>query len=69
MQVKKKSEPYKAIALVRVPGAGPHESYKSVTHTIQDGKIIDTDASEGNLKSIAVESLKIAFVREFINRE
>lgn len=58
-----------AITLIRVPGVSPHEAWQSCVLTIEDGVVTDMAVSEGNLKKIAIETLKISFVREFIDNE
>ncbi len=55
-----------AVGVAKVPGSGLYAEYKFV---IQDGKVIQQDIGEQNIKSICLESAKISFVREFMDRD
>lgn len=58
----------KSIGLVKIPNQD-HESWVVVTITSQGDKIISTEMTEPNMKAIAVDAGKIAFVKLFVRGE
>ena len=57
-----------SIGLVKIPNQD-HESWVVVTIMSQGDKIISTEMTEPNMKAIAVDSGKIAFVKLFVRGE
>ncbi len=55
-----------AVGVAKVPGSGLYAEYKFV---IEDGKVVNAEIGEQNIKSICLESAKISFVREFMDRD
>jgi hypothetical protein len=60
---------YKAVALVKIPGAKQGETHCSVILTVEGSTITNIETSEPNLKSIAMEQAKINFVKTFMSDE
>ena len=58
----------KSIGLVKIPNQD-HESWVVVTITSQGDKILSTEMTEPNMRAIAIDSGKIAFVKLFIGGE
>ena len=55
-----------AVGYVRIPGTNDYCSY---TVTIKGGEVVKINCEEPNLKLIAEESAKIAFVNNFVDKE
>ena len=55
-----------AVGYVRIPGTNEYSSY---TITIKDGVVTKVVCEEPNLKVIAEESAKIAFINNFVDKD
>lgn len=54
------------IGVAKVPGSA---HYVDVVAKVQDGVVVHLETGAPNPKAIAIDSAKVSFVREYINRD